>query len=478
MIPCPAGPKNAVYYALPVIVAGVLLCLWRASCEFPVYAWNEARLAPAFALRQGINPYPPLGGGPLSTWIYGPLGIVVNLPATFASTALGAVQAACLINLTVLITPLAWVFFRSRDLQKSNGAMRWFALGVAILLIPRPSLVLQIADHTAVAFGLFSCWFLTRSAHPSMFDLFSAAISGILAVWTKQIEVFLIAAQLVYLLLVTDRSAAVGYLSWLLGFGLLTLGVIIWYFGWSNLWLNLVVIPGRLPWTDDMAGRIAMRSWALVAQILVPCAALTWLRFTRHWPRGGSQGARFFLITIFVYFSMLPIGIAAFFKTGGDINLLHSWNYLLPGCLLGWLTPETISIRARVCWISALSVLCLCLRQADVFSYPTRPLTAHFAAADELIAAHPHRIWFPRNPVVNYYADKQLWHTEDGIETRFLANYGLREVDFRSYLPPGLEVIAYPANIENPFSMQLLREFSEKTFVPYWSVYRRPEIDP
>ena len=77
---------------------GAIATLWISWCEFPLYAWNDARLLPAFTLRFGSNPYPPLGGGPLTTWIYGPIGVLINLPATWASTAVDALQTAWLIN--------------------------------------------------------------------------------------------------------------------------------------------------------------------------------------------------------------------------------------------------------------------------------------------------------------------------------------------------------------------------------------------
>src|SRR4051812_24177110 len=106
MNPLPApSPASSRWQALAAIAAaiGAAACLWSAWCDFPFYMWNDVRLAPAFAVRHGINPYPPLGGGPLSTWIYGPVGILLNLPATLAATPLGALRSAWLINALVLL---------------------------------------------------------------------------------------------------------------------------------------------------------------------------------------------------------------------------------------------------------------------------------------------------------------------------------------------------------------------------------------
>ena len=117
--------------ALIAATLGALGCLWGAWCEFPSWAWNDVRLAPAFALRHGINPYPLLGEGPLFTWIYGPTGIFVNLPATFASTAQAAVQTACAINLLTVLGPPAIVFFGSEELRARGLAVPALALALA-----------------------------------------------------------------------------------------------------------------------------------------------------------------------------------------------------------------------------------------------------------------------------------------------------------------------------------------------------------
>ncbi len=478
MIRPPSFLKYTICGALLLASVAALLCLWRAWCEFPIYSWNEARLAPAFALRHGINPYPLIGEGPLSTWIYGPGGILINLPAAFASSAPGALQVACLINFLVLIGPLAWIFFQSRELHDRGLPVRWLALALAVLLIPRPNLVLQVADHTAIAFGLFSCWFLTRYAVPSRFDLACAAGASVVALWSKQIEVFLVAAQLVYLFLTTDRLAASKYLFWLAGFGVLSLSLVVWYFGWDHLWLNLVVVPGRLPWVGDIADRIAMRPWSLLAQIVVPSLALTGLRFTRHWPKAETGESRFFLMMIFAYIAMLPVGLAAYLKIGGDTNLFHSWDYLLPGCLLIWLAADKMSAKTQACGILAVTLFCLVLRRGDILSLPRHPFTGHFEAAEKMMATHPHRLWFPRNPLITFYADGQLWHSEDGVQTRFLADFGIRQVDFRRYLPPDIEGFVYPSAVEVPFSKPLLMEFNHSTRLPFWTLFTRSQPEP
>ena len=461
--------KSVVRLVLFAIGAAACACLWMSWCEFPLYAWNEVRLAPAFALRHGINPYPPLGGGPLSTWIYGPVGIVVNLPATFAASPVGALHIASAINALIVLGPLALIFFAARELRARGLILCCLALGLATLLVPRPNLVFQVADHSAIAFGLLSCWCLARQSRPAGAQLALAAAGCALAIWSKQIAVFLLPAQIAFLLLDRARPVALRYLGWVALFGLLALALAVSAFGFGNLWLNLVAIPGRLPWVA-LAARFAMRPWSLVGQVALPSLALIVLWRRRLWPSRESESGRFFQLTVLAFLAMLPVGLAGFFKIGGDTNLLHSWDYLLPGCLLAWLARDRLAPGAPLRLLAAAGLV-LALRVSDLVALPVRPFTRQFEDAGRIMAAYPHALWFPSNPLITFYADGRLWHSEDGVVTRFLAGYGLREPDFRRHLPPGLQGVVYPRTVEFPLSMPLLSEFNQTTTTPDWTLH-------
>jgi hypothetical protein len=470
------SPNRAVWFALLVASIGCAGCLWVAWCQFPVFAWNDIRLAPAFALRHGINPYPPLGGGPLSTWIYGPVGIIINLPATFAATPETALHVASVINALSVCLPLAIVFFCSPELRQRGWGVTGLALTLAILLVPTPNLLLQVADHSAIALGLLSCWCLARHPNPQGLRLLIAAALCALAVWSKQIAIFLLPAQIAFLLLERERVAAMRYVAWVGIFGGCFLILAAWAFGFGNLWLNLVVIPGRLPWAD-IPERLAMRPWALVTQIALPLLALAVLWKKKLWPARQCESGRFFHLTTLAYLAMLPVGMAGYLKIGGDTNLFHSWDYLLPGCLMAWLASDHSSSNATI-RLFAVTVLSLTLHLTSLTQLPLKPYVAHFKTANQLVAAYPHGIWFPRNPVITFYADRELWHSEDGIQTRFLADYGLRQPDFRRHLPRDLQAVAYPSVVEQPFVMPLLSELSRATKIPYWTIHTRPENTP
>jgi hypothetical protein len=459
--------------ALLAATVGAAGCLWLAWCEFPFHAWNDVRLAPAFALRHGVQPYPLLGGGPLFTWIYGPIGIFINLPATFAASPVAALHIASVINALTVLGPLAIIFFGSPELRARGPGTCAVALALATLFIPRPNLIFQVADHLACAFGLLSCWVLVRHPGATQRSLVAAALLCTLAVWSKQIAVFLLPAQVAYLMIAHHRTAAFRYAAWVALFSLGALALFSAIFGFENLWLNLVAIPGRLPWADFWP-RLTVRSWALVAQIALPALLLLLIWRKGAWPGRDRESGRFFQVSVLAAAAMLPVGLTAFFKIGGDTNVLHSWDYLLPALLLAWLAHDATPAGAASFRLLAAVVIGLGLRAKDLVSLPGGPITQHYDSALQLAAAHPHALWFPQHPVLTFYADGTLWHSEDGVLTRYAADYRIREPDFRRHLPPDLEGVAYRWFVTFPFAMPLLPEFDHSERFSEWKLHTRP----
>jgi hypothetical protein len=457
--------------ATVVATAAAALHLWSVSCEFPMHVWNEVRLAPAFGFRQGINPYPLIGEGPLSTWIYGPVGLLFNLPATFATSAAMALTIASVINALSLVLPLAVIFFTASELRERGPAVRWLGLALAVLLLPRTSFLFHVADHTATACGVLSCWLLARDPHPGGARMLVPAALCAFAIWSKQIAVFLLPAQIAFLLLGGKRATAVRYGASVAGFSTVLLVLFAQQFGLVNLWLNLVNVPARLPWADTVE-RFALRRWTLIGTVAAPVAGLLVLWRTRVWPARACESGRFFQLAVLASGAMLPIGLAGFVKFGGDTNVIHSWVYLLPAALLAWLAAERIRMSAarRIC---AVALAAIALHASQLRSIPTGPLNDHLALGARLSAAFPHSIWFPHNPLITWYADRALWHVEDGIVSRDLAGYGLRESEFRRHLPPRLEALAYPAYADTSYIRQLLPELSVVERSTYWTIYTR-----
>lgn len=460
-------PARQVAAAVAIAAAG--LCAWTAWCEFPAFSWNDLRLGPAFALRHGLEVYPVLGDGPLSTWIYGPVGLLLNLPATWAGSALAAVQTAGAINLIVVIVPLALVLFGAAGLRGRGLLSSALALALAVLLLPRSTLMLQLSDHAAVAFGLLSSWHLARAAAPTTARLIGTAALATLAIWSKQLAVFVVVGQLVYLWLARERATALRYAAIVALANLLTLGVATLAFGWGNLWLNLVSIPGRLPWAADPLHRLRLHAALLLGQCALPWLALALLRRTRFWPARDTEIGRYLRCSLCVSLALLTIGLASLLKYGGNTNVLHSWGHLLPALLvLG------LSLELPRPFLPALAALALALQLPRTAEWRFLPARESYDRAAEIVAARPGKTWFPTHPVISFYADGRLWHTHDGIVTRDLAGYGLREADFRRHLPADLRVIVHPRGMVAPVALQLLPEFNQAFTDGVWLLHTRP----
>ncbi|MSU66201.1 MAG: hypothetical protein EXS38_08910 [Opitutus sp.] len=59
------------------------------------------------------------------------------------------------------------------------------------------------------------------------------------------------------------------------------------------------------------------------------------------WPAPETEFFRLQRALICAAAAMLPVGLLAFFKVGGDLNLLHSWFYLIPVFVLGLVAAKT-----------------------------------------------------------------------------------------------------------------------------------------
>jgi hypothetical protein len=445
-----------------IAAVAALAYLWVGWCAFPASNWNELRLAPTFALLHGISIYPPLDGGPLTTWIYGPVGLLVNAPVILAPNATLAIEIAGVMNLFTLIAPLAVICFGLRDAAPRPKAESLLLLTLAILLLPANSLQFQVADHTAIALGLLSCFLLASSDGERA--LVPAALAA-LAIWSKQTAVYLPLAQAVWLLLSGKRSAALRLFGWTLLFALALGAVFGALWGFRELWLNLVEVPARLPW-GDIADKLTRRAPQLALQFGLPSAGLIALWRSGRWPARDTASGRFLGLAIAVAIASLLVGLPSFFKVGGDLNALHAWFYLVPALLLA----GRPSLWPR--WLPAAAVAAVVLARVPEFrTLPTRPQTAALIQAEAIAGANAGAVWFPYNPLVTFYSDHRFYHVEDGIATRSLAGLGLRQATFRRHLPPQLSGVIYPGSQTEFFALQLLPEFSTRTRSGEWTVF-------
>ena len=460
-----AQPPPASRAAATIATIGALIYLWLGWCAFPASNWNELRLAPTFALLHGETLYPSLDGGPLSTWIYGPVASLVNLPATLAPTATAAIGIAGAVNLLTLVVPPVVLIFGAVELKVCGWPARVLAGAVTILLLPATSMQFQVADHTAIALGLLSCGVLARAPDR---NTAAAAALAVLAAGAKQTALFLIPAQAAWLFLSGARAAGRRYLLWGAFAGAASVAGAGLAFGFPGLWLNLVAIPARLPW-GDVLDKLTRRAPQLAAQLTLPWLALLWLRRSGRWPDRTSETGRLFELAFCAAVAFVPIGLVSFFKVGGDVNMLHWSFYLVPALAIAGMARVRPPLPAQ----AALVALIVLARAPDFLALPARPQFAALRHAERIARTNRGKLWFPCNPLVTFASDGRFYHVEDGIATRHLAGFGLSEPAFRRHLPVQLAGVVYPAGSANHFALQLLPEFNHHTTVGAWDVFTR-----
>jgi len=434
----PTVPPRLSVVLLFVTAAVVGLRLWSALCFIPLSGWNAVRLAPSFMLRFGTSPYPGLEGGPTTTWIYGPVPLFLDLPATLAHHTAAALLIAGTINLLIAVIPAALLLFAVAPpgADATAGDRSWGLL-LCLALWPNSSLQYLQPDNPALAFGLLSNLLLLRPRPDPSRPPFLAALSVSLAVWSKQTTLGLILAQLLWLGATAGRPAVIRHVIACLGFGLALGSAFVGWFGWDGLWLNLVRLPGRLPYWDSMLDRTLGLLPHLAGYVVLPAVAVLWC-----WRRMRRNPA--WLLPVLSWLCLLPTSLLSIYKIGGTANSLSGFLYLLP------VTALSVMILLRTRWprptqalmafaVTATVVVQLALSPAR----PLRPVTAPLARAEYLAHEFPGQIYFPWNPIVTFFSDHRFYHAEDGLYVRYTAQLAPTRASALRDLPPHWCITAF-----------------------------------
>jgi hypothetical protein len=399
--------------------AAVCFRLWTSFCFFPLPEWNAIRLAPTFMLRFGPTPYPGLEGGAVTTWIYGPVPLLLNLPATLARDMIAATLAAGIINILCSLLPIALVAATIAPRSAASRSDRMWVLLLGCALWPNTSWQFIQADNVALGFGLIANCLLSRAQGAVLRDLLLAALCAALAVWSKQTYVGLVLAQSIWLWAVAGPRTVLRYALIFTVFSLLLGGMFVAWFGFGELWLNLVQIPGRLPMCPDLMERAVLLWKDLAGGVLLPLAVV--LVFRRViWAK-----ASWWLLPALSWLCLLPTGLMAAFKIGGASNSLNGYLFLVAPAMLAlvfWL--QRVAARTARAWSAAALAAVLSQQMSAAPLLPLQPITTHLAEATHLAQKLPQQIYFPWHPLATWYAERRFYHTEDGLYTRGAARLG------------------------------------------------------
>jgi hypothetical protein len=456
---------------LGAAAVAVSLWLWSCFCRFPIHGWNAIRLAPSFMWQAGANPYPGPSAGPVTTWIYGPLPIILQWPATLMHDAAAALLAAGMINLFVAVVPLA-VAIKAQAAPGTSIANRAWALLLALACWPAVNLIFCQAGNTAIACGLLAGAIVAGAGPRDSAQLWGAAAAATLALWARQTELGPVLGQIAYLgyryggraaAAQTLRAAATGGL-----FGLAFCGL----FGSEGLIYNMFVIPASLPLVG-FAGKVRYLSYAgdiaayLIAYLIVP-ALLVALRARRFFRREHPA-----LAPVLVFTCSIPFDLAGFFSVGGNINSFHSAVYLLPVTTL-WLAGRKPGAKTWP-WLAPVGlVTALTLQFAALWPLPLRPQLTGLRQGAALARQLPRQVYFPWNPLLTYFSDGRFYHVEDGLITRSLAGRPVPSAVVKTHLPSAMCVVAYHRYAIESFVRSLIPTNAKRDTFGEWILLSWP----
>lgn len=451
----------------PWLVATLLLLgavwLWLAACRFTGTAWNDIRLVPAFMLAHGEPVYPAPGTGVISTWMYGPLPLVLLWPATQMQTIGGALLVAAGINLLIAVLTLA-IACAAWPIPAAHQSDRLLAFAAGLLLWPESSLRYLQADNAAVLAGTLSLVLLARfpvGAAPG-WAMWTSALAGAAALACKQVSVGPLLAAMLWLALGAGARAAALHLVRVAAVGAALIITALALAEPVGLWLALVAVPGGLPWAGDLGARLHELAPGLAVAGALPLLVL--LADRKRWLAEGSPGQ----LATLAWIASLPLGLLAAFKTGGSINSFHGYQLLLPPLLLAFATRA----EARLGLAGATLVL-FAFSAWPVRHGPWRPTLEPAREAVALARAEPGRLWFPWHPLASWYAERRFYHAEDGMYARFMAKRPLPYPHVRSRLPENFSGMALPVGFSDwGIAQSLVPTGAEPVRTGRWQVWR------
>jgi hypothetical protein len=473
----PDGPMNQaasnkiLRVALWLAGLGTLAILWSALCTVPGIAWNPPRLAPSYALAEGLNIYATRASGAQLGWFYGPVFALWGLPAAWVPQITLSFEVWAWLNYFAIFFPV-WLVLR--EVAGSwRPALQGLVLYAVLLLsnVITQSLVFVIhVDGLCVSLGTLACWSLHRAAAGrGRACLHVAALAVVLAIWTKQVAVSLVPAIFLWSVWTRQVRLMRPFFFWLVAYGaIITAGFLAWFDEDAILfyvWLFHLKNPLRGGWLY-LGGEVWRMGWT--AGVWLVGAALPVLVRRSRGAAGPAPDNSLNKLLISVALCHLPLGLAAALKVGGGLNSVHSLNYLLLllALWLMWLLPSSRVAEenptgggAPAVGLAAVIVLGLgvafsnVLRQ-DVAWVPYRGQEKLLTTA----RANPGRIYFPWNPLLTLITDRRIYPFDDALYCLDKAGLAPPGEAVRAAVPPRA-VVYYEEPVQSHFALNYFPDY-------------------
>jgi hypothetical protein len=296
-------------------------------------------------------------------------------------------------------------------------------------------------------------------------------------VWTKQVDAPLVFAQAGWLWFARGRRPA---LEFFLAWTAVMAGIAVLLFALldaRSVILNLWTVPAQHPLVGGWAAaRGELADLARYAfPLWVPAGLLLVVGLRRKAP-DAIAGA----LLCAAAAALLPTGIMAAIKLGGDRNSLHSVYFLaaaaVPAVGGAWLLrlPRGRDLRAALVLTLATALLGLAVRQ--VRGYPALTMLPPRCLSEEAFTfarEHPGRAYFPWDPLATLLAEGKMYHFEYGVLDRQQAGMPLPPARLAPDVPGAIEFIAYPRSDYPLIMVRALPGFREAAMTADWRFYHR-----
>lgn len=473
---------------LPALLGALAFAYYETTVLNTRWIWSACRLAPTIGLFHGYPLYSPVEAGPINGWLYGPVAAIFWTPAALADSPLTALAIAAVINLVFLLFPL---LAAGRRVAPNPGLPRLlaFVFGAAALLQVYPTWYMASAlnaDAIAVGLGAGSCLLLLSENPPGGKRLMLAALLSVLAAWTKQIEAPLVLAQIGWLWFRHGRKAALEMAAACTGAMLAVAAVVFLLLKAPDVIFNMWTVPAAHArpggWSAARAEVVDFCRYTVI--LWLPCLIALWLHARAS--RAGSpdhppKTRHPLLLFVVAAAVLLPFGVLAAIKVGGDRNSMHSVYYLVVAATMAlagaWPTlamRQAVMLRTALL-LAAVSLAVLVVRQvagyAKLTMLPTRCLSQEaWLFAQE----QPGRVYFPWDPLATLMAEGRMYHFEYGVLDRLYAGRAPTDGRISQDLPSRLGFVVYPkANYPKTMLDRYLPQYVFATATEDWLIYRR-----
>lgn len=472
---------------LPVAGAVLLIALLAlcAIVQIPFLDWSGARLASSASLLHGYRLYYGADAGPAMPTVYGPVSMLLYLPALLSKSITGALLIAGATNVLAMLLPLAWLHNRAlagdREARLAGSCGLLFAGAAIFAASPTQSMLGNVhVDAPAVGLGLSACIVLLRAHRdPGLGRLCASSLLAVLAIWTKQIEAPLILACLGYVAMRFGRRALLRQLACYAVVGVAVSAAFVLAFGFDDLWFNLFTIPNAhlARYGADGAALSTLDLALECAPFALGIAVFAWLL------RGGEASfwERDYALPLLAAVLLFPVSAVARAKLGAWENSYHALYYLIAAASL---VLASAMRRASTGWRSVCAGLTLVALVGAYAASDVRGLSRLRTLADnpqqqavDFAHAHPGQAYFPWHPLATAYSDGKLYHFDYAVLDREFAGYRMSDAHIRAYLPDELRYVLFRKGAQDRAMLRYLPEFRARGALPEmpgWVVYARP----